>query len=198
MGSRSLVANTVTASILIMALALFMSPTLACLVTFAAAVAFLATLGKEGLTQTAFILASLTLSITSLITGVTAYLIGSAHLLLTSLMLGYASPAPLVPPTLWRLRGRRQIRAVLAVAILSVGILTLPLYSVRPLNAILGSSRPALTTLSLSGLYALIGYAPSSTAIVIGYLILIYTLVSSLKSFLQETSSQALLPPQPP
>jgi len=197
--SKAPVGEVVATSVLILALALFMSPILACLATFAAAVAFLALSGRGGgLTLSVFASTSLTLSLASIVTGVTAYLMGSGSLLLISLILGYASPVPLAPIAVQRLGGRGRARAVAATLILSVGILTLPLYGAGPLNTILRSAGSTIVSVESSGLYALIGYAPSSTAVVIGYLIMIYTLVSCLKSFLQETSSQAPPPPQPP
>ncbi len=180
----------VTVGLFVLSLTLFLSPFLSYVVVILAAIAVMvkAPAGRT-LKYVLLSLTSMSLALISAVLYIIAVLLPAKELFLLSLMLGFPSPIPLLLPILDILEIGREVRAALAVALIAVGITTLPLYGTAPLHlqdsSTAGSMSSLIENMGFLGLYIAIGYAPSSTAIIAGYLILIYVVMSGLRAYLQ-------------
>ncbi len=180
----------ITVGLFILSLTLFLSPFLSYIVVVLAAIAVMvkAPAGKT-LKYVLLGTASIALAMTSAVLSMIAVILPAKELLLVSLILGFPSPIPLLLPIFDILGIGREVRAALAVALLAAGVITLPLYGTAPLylqdSSTAGSMSGVVENVGFLGLYIAIGYAPSSTAIIVGYLILIYVVMSGLRAYLQ-------------
>ena len=180
----------VTVGLFILSLTLFLSPFLSYIVVVLAAIAVMvkAPAGKT-LKYVLLGMASIALAMTSAVLSMIAVMLSVKELLLMSLILGFPSPMPLLLPIFDILRIGREVRAAIAVALLAAGVITLPLYGTVPLHlqdrSTTGSVSSVAENVGFLGLYIAIGYAPSSTAIIVGYLILIYVVMCGLRAYLQ-------------
>ncbi len=180
----------VTVGLFILSLTLFLSPFLSYIVVVLAAIAVMvkAPAGKT-LKYVLLGMASIALAMTSAVLSMIAVILSAKELLLMSLILGFPSPIPLLLPIFDILRIGREVRAAIAVALLAAGVITLPLYGTVPLHlrdsSTAGSVSSVIENVGFLGLYIAIGYAPSSTAIIVGYLILIYVVMCGLRAYLQ-------------
>ncbi len=180
----------ITVGLFILSLTLFLSPFLSYIVVVLAAIAVMvkAPAGKT-LKYVLLGMASIALAMTSAVLSMIAVILSAKELLLMSLILGFPSPIPLLLPIFDILRIGREVRAAIAVALLAAGVITLPLYGTVPLHlrdsSTAGSVSSVIENVGFLGLYIAIGYAPSSTAIIVGYLILIYVVMCGLRAYLQ-------------
>ncbi len=183
----------ITVGLFILSLTLFLSPFLSYIVVVLAAIAVMvkAPVGKT-LKYVLLGTASIALAMTSAVLSMIAVMLPAKELLLLSLILGFPSPVPLLLPIFDILGIGREVRAALAVALLAAGVITLPLYGTAPLHlqdgSTMGSTSGIVESVGFLGLYIAIGYAPSSTAIIVSYLILIYIVMSGLRAYLQRTT----------
>jgi len=189
-GQKVSLGVVVTVGLFVLSLTLFLSPFLSYVVVILAAIAVMvkAPAGKT-LKYVLLSLTSMGLAMTSAVLSMIAVLLPAKELLLLSLILGFPSPIPLLIPVFDILEIGREVRAALAVALLAAGITTLPLYGTTPLHlqdsSTAGSMSGVIENVGFLGLYIAIGYAPSSTAIIAGYLILIYVVMGGLRAYLQ-------------
>ncbi len=180
----------ITVGLFILSLTLFLSPFLSYIVVVLAAIAVMvkAPAGKT-LKYVLLGMTSIVLAMTSAVLSMIAVMLPAKELLLVSLILGFPSPIPLLLPIFDILGIGREVRAALAVALLAAGVITLPLYGTAPLHLQDSSTTESVSSVvenvGFLGLYIAIGYAPSSTAIIVGYLILIYVVMSGLRAYLQ-------------
>jgi len=189
-GQKVSLGVVVTVGLFVLSLTLFLSPFLSYVVVILAAIAVMVKAPAEKTLK--YVLLSLTsmgLAMTSAVLSMIAVLLPAKELLLLSLILGFPSPIPLLIPVFDILEIGREVRAALAVALLAAGITTLPLYGTTPLHlqdsSTAGSMSGVIENVGFLGLYIAIGYAPSSTAIIAGYLILIYVVMGGLRAYLQ-------------
>jgi len=180
----------ITVGLFVLSLTLFLSPFLSYIVVVLAAIAVMVK-APTGETLRYVLLGtiSIILAMTSAVLSLMAVMLSAKELLLISLILGFPSPIPLLIPIFDILEIGREVRAAFAVALLAAGVITLPLYGTSPLH-LQGSLEARnmsgiANNLSFLGLYIAIGYAPSSTAVIVGYLILIYIVMNGLRAYLQ-------------
>ena len=183
----------VTVGLFILSLTLFLSPLLSYMVVILTAIAVIVKAPSGKTLRYVFLsVLSMALAIISAVLSVVALLLPANGLFLVSMLLGFPSPIPLLIPVLDMLGIDRETRAALAVALLAAGITTLPLYGTAPLHlqGSLSSSSMSnvVNSVGFLGLYVAVGYAPSSLAIIAGYLILIYVVMNGLKAYLQRTT----------
>lgn len=180
----------ITVGLFVLSLTLFLSPFLSYIVVILAAIAVMVK-APAGRTLKYVLLGttSIALAMTSAVLSMIAVMLPAKGLFLASLILGFPSPIPLLLPILDILGIGREVRAAFAVALLAAGVITLPLYGTAPLHlqdsSTTGSMSGIVENVGFLGLYIAIGYAPSSTAIIVGYLILIYVVMSGLGAYLQ-------------
>ncbi len=176
------VADIVIASMFTLSLLLFMEPLIGCLTILATAAVTALRIKDRGLYVRALTAASIFLPLTSITLLWVSIMMKCAQFLLASLMAGYASPAPLIPVVTRCLRIGTSKQVILSILLLTLGIATLPAYGVEPLSIL--NSLNGLSTITEAGLYFIVYYAPSTVAILLSYILMMYTVLSRLRLIL--------------